>query len=145
MAYDNDNILALSISNESLAIAIRRGAPLASYSSDRKCLDSYMKHLTHPDAAILICFSCARNFPCLHASKENPIRRYRVDRNMNGTTKSTPSCFFGMSMDIAFYIFGLVKLCARYGAASDNVMLKEDDEAFDDWHLLMEFEKDFFF
>ena len=54
MLYDSDNILALSIYNESLTIAIRRGAPLASYSIDRKCSNSYMKHVTHADAAIFI-------------------------------------------------------------------------------------------
>ena len=32
--YGSNNLLALSIYNESLAIAIRRGAPLASYSID---------------------------------------------------------------------------------------------------------------
>ena len=40
MAYDTDDILALSIYNESLAIAIRRGAPLTSYSIDRKMFTS---------------------------------------------------------------------------------------------------------
>ena len=54
MPYDTDNILALFIYNESLAIAIRRGAPLASYSIDRRSLQEYMKHLPHPDTAALI-------------------------------------------------------------------------------------------
>ena len=44
--------LALSIYNEGLEIAIRRGAPLASYSIDGTCLKEYMKHLTHADTAI---------------------------------------------------------------------------------------------
>ena len=35
--YD-DKILAISVYSEGLALAIRRGAPLASYSIDRRCL-----------------------------------------------------------------------------------------------------------
>ena len=84
-AYNTDDILALFIYNESLAVAIRRGAPLASYLIDRKCLQSYLTHLTHPDTATLICFICAPQFPCLHGSKENPIRRYRVQNIQKGT------------------------------------------------------------
>ena len=36
-------VLAISIYNEGIAMAIRRGAPLASYSIDRRCLNEYMK------------------------------------------------------------------------------------------------------
>ena len=46
MTYDSDAVLALSVYNESLAIALRRGAPLASYSIDRKCLQAYATHST---------------------------------------------------------------------------------------------------
>ena len=35
--YD-ESVLAMSVYNEGLALAIRRGAPLASYSIDRRCL-----------------------------------------------------------------------------------------------------------
>ena len=47
MAYDTDDFLAFSIYSESLAVAIRRGAPLASYSIGRKCLQECLTHLTH--------------------------------------------------------------------------------------------------
>ena len=37
-AFDDTNNLALSVYNGGIAMAVRRGAPLASYSIDRKCL-----------------------------------------------------------------------------------------------------------
>ena len=101
-----------------------------------------MKHLTHPDTAILICFSCARKFPCLHASKENPIRRYRIENNNNRKDVSTPSRFFGMSKESALDISGLARLCTRYVTDSDNVIFTEDDEEIDDWHLLIKFDNE---
>ena len=94
MAYDTDDILAIFIYNESLAVAIRRGAPVASYSIDRKCLQQYLTRLTHPDTATLFCFSCARTFPCLHGSKENPIRRYRIQKIQKDMEMSTSATFF---------------------------------------------------
>ena len=75
MTYDSDAVLALSVSNESLAIAIRRGVPLAAYSIDRRCLQAYVTHFTHSDTATLICFSRARKSPCVHGAKGNPIQR----------------------------------------------------------------------
>ena len=38
ISYDSKETLALSTYNDGIAIAIRRGALLASYSIDRKCL-----------------------------------------------------------------------------------------------------------
>ena len=78
MTYDSDAVIALSVYNESLAIAIRRGAPFASYSIDRTCLRAYATHLTHSDTATLICFSCARKFPCVHGATINPIQTYNI-------------------------------------------------------------------
>ena len=75
MTYDSDAVLALSVYNESLAIAIRRGAPLASYSIDRRCLEAYTTHSTHSDTTTLICFSCAWNIPYVHGAKDIPIQR----------------------------------------------------------------------
>ena len=41
------------------------------------------------------------------ASKENPIRRYRIESHNNGEDLSTPSRFFGMSKESALDMFGL--------------------------------------
>ena len=126
MCYDSGDILALSMYNESIATAIRRGAPLASYSIDRNGLNGYMKHLTHADTATLICFCCARTCSCLSGPKPNPIRRYRVQISSTKVDLTSPSRFFGMATQSANDHFGLAKCCTRYGTVSDNVTLSED-------------------
>ena len=103
-----------------------------------------MKHLTHTDTAILMCFSVAQTFPCLRASKDNPICRYRVQKNNSTTDVSSPVRFFGMSKGSALDILGFATFCTRYGAVRDNVILSEDDEEFDGWHLMINFEKGIF-
>ena len=52
--------LALSVYNEGVAMAVRRGAPLAWYSIDRKCLHEYMRHFTDVNTNTLVCFECSR-------------------------------------------------------------------------------------
>lgn len=56
------NMLVMSVYNEALAIAIRRGAPLASYSIDRRCLRQYVQHATDANTYAAVCFVCARRF-----------------------------------------------------------------------------------
>lgn len=65
---ENQQVLALSVYNEGIAMAVRRGAPLASFSIDRKCLQQYTYHLTNSETKSLVCFVCARRF--LHVSGE---------------------------------------------------------------------------
>ena len=60
--------------NEAIAAIVRRGAPLATYSIDRRSLRSYAECLSDDGVESLICFSCARRFPFL-ASWE-PTMRY---------------------------------------------------------------------
>ena len=51
-------VLVWSVYNESIAVAIRSGAPLASDSIDRRCLASYMQDLNSAETCSLICFLC---------------------------------------------------------------------------------------
>ena len=62
VARSDENVLVLSVYNEALAIAIRRGAPLASYSIDRRSLRQYAKHSTDASTHAAVCFVCARRF-----------------------------------------------------------------------------------
>ena len=54
----------------------------------------------------------------------------------------TTSSFFGMSKDKALDIVGLAKCCQRYGTVSDNVILTEDVDEFNAWHLQVKFGSD---
>ena len=51
--------------NEAIAIVVRRGAPLATYAIDRRCLWNYVNCLDDDGVESLICFLCARRFPYL--------------------------------------------------------------------------------
>ena len=57
-------VLVLSVYNEGLAIAIRRGAPLASYSIDRKCLREYTQHATDSNTQAAVCHLCSAVRQC---------------------------------------------------------------------------------
>lgn len=48
---------ALAVYNEGLAIAIRKGAPLASYSIVRNCFKEFMTSLIHSDTKVFVCFA----------------------------------------------------------------------------------------
>ena len=68
--------LALSIYNEGIATAVRQGAPLASYSKDRRCMLQYKTHLKDKNTRAAVCFVGARRFPEVHGSKRNPIKSH---------------------------------------------------------------------
>ena len=67
---ENQEVLALSVYNEGIAMAVRRGAPLAPFSMDRKCLQQYTYHLTNSDTKSLVCFVCVRR---VHVSGDKTI------------------------------------------------------------------------
>ena len=57
--HKDEATLALSVYNEGIATAVRQGAPLASYSIDRRCMLQYNTHLRHENTSSLVCFLCA--------------------------------------------------------------------------------------
>ena len=61
--------------NEGIAIATRKGAPVASYSIDRRCMSNYVRNLVEEDTCSLICFSCAMRFPYMAHSRHMNIKR----------------------------------------------------------------------
>ena len=68
--FDDKFVLALSVYNEGIATAIRKGAPLASYSIDRRCLKEYIISLTHEGTNALVCLLCARRLTHVHGGKK---------------------------------------------------------------------------
>ena len=78
----NEELLAMSVYNEGLAVATRRGAPLASYSIDRRCLQEYAKHMTNEHTYAAVCFVCARRFTHVSGSqKHNDIEHMNLIKN----------------------------------------------------------------
>ena len=67
----SQDILLLSVYSESIAIATHKGAPVASYSIDRRCMMNYVRDLVCEDTCALICVSCARPSPYVPQTKQN--------------------------------------------------------------------------
>ena len=59
--------------DEAIAVVVRRGAPLASYSIDRRCLLNCASCLSDAGPQSLVCFSCARRFPYIPGWQRNEI------------------------------------------------------------------------
>ncbi len=53
----------LSVYNEAIAEKLRQGAPLASYSIDRRCLRNYSEATSNNNIQAPICFLCACIYP----------------------------------------------------------------------------------
>ena len=134
--YDEE-LLAMSVYKEGLAVAIRRGAPLASYSIDRRCLHEYAKHMTDEQTFAAVCFVCARRFTHVSGSrKQNDIEyanliKKEVDLSLNAESEH----FLGCKNKVAKKLFGLKSYCEVYGKISDVIVLSEMSEEFKDWHL----------
>jgi hypothetical protein len=92
--FEDKHNLALSVYNEGIAMAVRRGAPLASYSIDRKCLHAYMQHLTNADTNALVCFVRARRFLHVSGGKNNEIAlRSLLTCEVDGSSFQSSMCF----------------------------------------------------
>ena len=57
--YFDEDLRCWSAYNEGIAVAVRRGAPLASYSIHRRCIDNYMKNVIGDSIQSLICSLCS--------------------------------------------------------------------------------------
>ena len=91
---ENPQVLALSVYNEGIAMAVQRGAPLASFSIDRKCLQQYAYHLTHPDTKALVCFVCARRFVHVSGEQIMTLKCVRCSQGMQIRSVTARLCCF---------------------------------------------------
>ena len=88
-ATEEETLIA-SACNESIAIAIRKGAPLARYSIDRRCMTNYVRDLVGDDTCALICLACARRFPYVSQRRNMKIENMRLlERVDQGGAEST--------------------------------------------------------
>ena len=91
-------------------MVVRRGAPLASYAIDRKCLHEYMQHLNNVDTNALVCFVCARRFLHVSGVKNNEIAlRSLLTCEVDGSTFESSICLLGVKQEHATKLFGLKK------------------------------------
>ena len=105
--FENEQVLALSVYNEGIAMAVQRGAPLASFSIDRKCLQQYAYHLTHPDTKALVCFVCARRFVHVRDNKSNDMQMSALlTGHRDSKRDGTSMLFLGLNHDETLAMFG---------------------------------------
>ena len=129
-------VLAMSVYNEGIAIAVRKGAPLASYSIDRRCLKEYMTSLTYPSTNALVCLLCARRFTHIHRATDNKIAmRPLITKVRDVKTLELSTRLLNLEKKCVCKLFGLRKYCDTYGRMSDSLTLGEHDKQFDDWHV----------
>ena len=104
----NDSIKLWSVYCEAIAWKIRQGAPLASYSIDRRAIANYAHALDADGIEELICFSCARRFPYIARASSHEIQWYKA-LSSTGVLETTSSCmqFCGLTPDQVEKIFGL--------------------------------------
>ena len=77
---------------EAIAVVVRRGAPLAAYSIDRRCLYNYAECLENGSPESLACCSCARRFPYMPGWHRNDIwwvTPLTADRHGAGARRGT--------------------------------------------------------
>jgi len=121
--------------NEAIAISVRRGAPLAAYSIDRRCLGNYVEAMHDPELGSLTCFSCARRFPYASTRRRNaiswisPLRQSNVQQNM------PEYLFCGLSPRQCERIFGLETYLDKYGNADGNNDQCAQRDELADWTL----------
>lgn len=95
-----------SVYRESIAFAARNGAPVASYSIDRRCMTNYAEDIIREDTCALICFVCARRFPHVSQKQNMTMKRIqllsRVDQSESEAVR-----FCGLTRKQTEHICGL--------------------------------------
>ena len=77
-----------SMYNESLAVAIRGGAPLASCSIDRRCLRQRTEAQASDDLATLVCLSCSWRFLFVATRKHHGVVWWKHLQAPDGTVSA---------------------------------------------------------
>ena len=137
VAQRDANVLVLSVYNEALAITIRRGAPTASYSIDRRCLRQYVQHATDENTYASVCFVCARRFVHVSGVEKHKHIEYMplLTRQVKADLTGECDYFLGCEAKYAKKFFSLDTYCQQYGEVSSTVKLNEMSEEFEDWHI----------
>ena len=123
--------------NEAIATVVRQGAPLASYSIDRRCLYNYTTAVQNDKVQALICFCCARRFPYLGHRKEQH-KKQDIDWTQPLVQKEGEERFCGLSVEEVHAIFSLETYLERYGKCDEEAPDLRS-EVYDDWCLTLPF------
>ena len=125
--------------NEGIAVAVRRGAPLAALAIDRRALYNYATSIADDNIASLICWCCARRYPYVKERKANEIAW--TQPLCHDTVGNDPQWrFAGLSLEKTEEIFGLIAYLDKYGDKdidSGRIYQRRKDECHE-WSLTAE-------
>ena len=104
-----------SVYCEAVAWKVRQGAPLASYSIDRRAIANYTTAFERGGIEELICFSCARRFPHIATASSHDIQWHKA-LSASGVLGSALSDmqFCGLPLERAEKIFGIEASYRKY-------------------------------
>ena len=129
----------VSAYNEAISTVVRQGAPLSTFSIDRRCIHNYTGFLTGQSVESLICMSCARRFPRVDSFVRNEIRWVQAMSHTKPSQTETAGVvaqderFCGLDQESTRNIFGLANYMRRYGGGPDQPPdLTAHPEEFDD-------------
>ena len=131
---DAPQYIVCSIVNEAIATKIRKGAPFACNSIDRRALASFTGTLTDATTESLVCVSCACVFPRVATQ-----RRHRI----SWEPAFDGGRFLGsLSAEETKHIFGFQQYLSRYGSLKDGPNLEASPfkESLQSWFLKVPFE-----
>ena len=135
--------------HDAIAVVVRSGAPLATYSIDRRCLGNYRQCFSNGGPEPLICVCCDRRFPYAAAWARHEIRWIRplgaprpgsIEQGEEGAAREERFC--GLDRERTAEVSGLDTYLKRYGrcaGASPDLTLPAPMNEFSEWKLRVEF------
>ena len=139
---ESEKVCFSSAYQEAIAIAIRRGAPLASYSIDRRSLFNASQGLRSDTVEALICFWCSRRFPYRRTASANEISWHNpaMTTRCSDDSQAVEYDFLGIPRVHVADIFGMDSYLDKYGQCDpEGPDLRQCPEEFRDFHLKIPF------
>ena len=131
---DPENVRLFSAYCEAIAVKTRQGAPLDTYSMDRRAILKYNEAVADDQVHMLICFSCAMRYPYVQSfGKKNEIQ-WQTALEGEGTLT-----FVGLERQRCAEIYGLDNYIERYGHQRGFPDMRQHMAEFEDWQLIVPF------
>ena len=139
---ESEKVCVASAYQEAIAVAIRRGAPLASYSIDRRSLFNASQGLRSDTVESLVCFWCSRRYPYRRTASANEISWHNPAMTVrcSDDAHAVEYDFLGIPRIDVASIFGMDNYLDKYGQCDiEGPDLRQHQEEFRDFHLNIPF------
>lgn len=123
--------------SEAIAVKTRAGAPLDTFSIDRRAILAYNDAVTDDSVHALICFSCAMRYTHVKSfGAKNEIQWRKVL-----TGGRDVSCM-NMDRQRCAEVYGLDVYIGRYGHRSGFPDMRQRMAEFEDWQMIVPFQRE---